>query len=78
VFIAVCAATVIPNLYFIEANTSDIEENTSHLVQGGHLADLLVQADTDIKVIHEDMKVLHGLLEAAAGILVKIEANTAA
>ena len=76
-FIVACVVCVIPNLFFIEFNTSDIEDNTSALTVGGHVSNLLVQADADIQLLHEDMKVLHDLLGAAADLLVQIRDNTA-
>ncbi len=76
VFIIVCVVCVVPNLYFIEFNTADIEDNTSQLNPKGHISDLLLIADGDIKQLHDDMLILHDLLTTAAGILIDIRSNT--
>ena len=69
-FVLICAVTVIPTLYHIEDNTSNIDENTNHLSTDGHIAELF-------NLLHEDVKELHSLLESAGSIMSKIEANTA-
>lgn len=84
-FVIVCVVCVVPNLYYIERNTADIEDNTANLNTGSQLGSalantlpqLLTVADGDIKALHDDMIVLHDLLCAAAALLQKIEANTA-
>ena len=55
VFIIVCCATVIPQLY-------KIEENTDNLNKGGEVVDGLL-------LLHEDLKEVITILWAAAGLL---------
>eukprot|EP00013_Stygamoeba_regulata_P007595 CAMPEP_0177643756 /NCGR_PEP_ID=MMETSP0447-20121125/8318_1 /TAXON_ID=0 /ORGANISM="Stygamoeba regulata, Strain BSH-02190019" /LENGTH=103 /DNA_ID=CAMNT_0019146059 /DNA_START=34 /DNA_END=345 /DNA_ORIENTATION=- len=76
IFTIVVLICVVPNLYWIEQNTSDIEDNTENLNKGGLVPELLLIADGDIKQLHEDLLTTHELLRYAAGLLEKIEANT--
>ena len=58
ILIIVLCATVIPTLY-------DIEDNTAQLNPGG-------EAIYWLKVLHDDLLIMQGQLNAAAGLLVSI------
>eukprot|EP01094_Clydonella_sp_ATCC50884_P019798 TRINITY_DN394_c0_g1_i1.p1 TRINITY_DN394_c0_g1~~TRINITY_DN394_c0_g1_i1.p1 ORF type:complete len:126 (+),score=56.40 TRINITY_DN394_c0_g1_i1:33-380(+) len=78
IFVIVVVAAVIPILYGIDDGTDHIkhvEDGTDHIPA---VEDAVNRVADKIDVLHEDLTVMIGILNAAAGLLTSLDENVAA